>query len=117
MVLQRADLWKILARKELAKIKVRDSVSSYINTILGQRSLSPVSNYCLPRFTSHEESLDLFTLPDLLILCDNLCESGLAESRLHCNIYTVGSTSRNKAFLKVCLKTGTAKTLTKDNFI
>ena len=113
-ILMKADLLKILARKEFTKIATRDNSISYINTILGQRSLLPVSNYCIPKISSYESSLDLFILPEFLILCDNLCSTELAENRPGCDIFTVGSISRSQTFLDINFKTGTCRTVSKE---
>lgn len=117
----RSDLLKILARKEITKIPQRNSIDSYIRTILGQRNLAPVSGYCLPRFSGFEDSLELFTLPDILILCDNLCESEHVSDKRNTSskidIFTVGSTTRNKNFLEISFKTGRSKVSSRENFI
>lgn len=99
----RSDTLKILARKEITKIPQRDPIESYINTLLGQRSLTPVTNYALPKFTGFDDSLDFFCLPDYLILCDNLCETDRVEKGFS-EIYTVGSTSRTKTYLELNIR-------------
>lgn len=120
-MLLRSDLIKILARKELTKIPARNQTECYIRTILGQRSLAPVSNYCIPRFTSFEDSLELFTLPEVIVLCDNLCDTELISDRRNtsgkCDIYTVGSVSRNRNFLEVSIKTGESKAVSRDKYV
>lgn len=111
-IIFRSDLLKVLARKELIKIGQRNNTESYINTLLGQRNLAPVSNYCLPRMTGYDDSLELFTLPDNLILCDNLCDSESHDARANCHIFTVGSVSRTRTFLEIDFKKQAARQVT-----
>lgn len=116
-VVFRADLLKILARKELTKVTVRNNVESFVNTVLGQRNLAPVSNYCLPRLTGYEDSLELFSLPDQLILCDNLCESGHVDTRGKCDVFTAGSVSRQRGFLELDFINRDGRLISKDQLV
>lgn len=114
-VIFRSDLLKILARKEFIKIGQRNNLESYVNTLLGQRSLAPVSSYCMPRTTGYEDALEMFVLPDCLVLCDNLCESESIEKRGGCSIFTAGSVTRNKTFLEVNFSSLTARQVSRAN--
>lgn len=113
----RNDLLKILARKEFVKIAARNNSEAYINTIFGQRNLSPVSNFCVPKFTGFDDALDLFTLPDVLFLCDNLCETENAHQNMGRTVFTVGSVLRNNCFLEVDYRTMDSRIVMKDKFI
>lgn len=116
-VLIRADMLKILARKDIITGQPRNHLDSYVNTILGQRSLAPVSGYCIPKFAGFEESLEMYALPDIIFLCDNLTETQAVYGQKHLSIYTTGSVGRNRCYLEVNVKTKESKAVTRDKFV
>ena len=116
-VLIRADMLKILARKDIVTGQPRDYLDSYVNTILGQRSLAPVSGYCIPKFAGFEESLEMYALPDIIFLCDNLTETRAVYGQKHLSVYTTGSVGRNRCYLEVNVKTKESKAVTRDKFV
>jgi DNA polymerase alpha/epsilon subunit B len=116
-VLIRADMLKVMARKDIIIGQPRDHLDSYVNTILGQRSLVPVSGYCIPKFAGFEDSLEMYALPDIIFLCDNLTETKAVYGQKHLSIYTTGSVGRNRCYLEVNVKTKESKAVTRDKFV
>lgn len=116
-VLVRADMLKILARKDIITGQPRSHLDSYVNTILGQRSFAPVSGYCIPKFAGFEDSLEMYALPDIIFLCDNLAETQAVFGQKHLSIYTAGSVGRNRCYLEVNVKTKESKAVTRDKFV
>lgn len=94
----------------------RDISLSYAQTLLGQRSLAPVSPYCVPRLAAFDDALDLFTLPDTLILCDNLSDTEEIKSTENCKIFTVGSVNRLKNYFEIDVRANRAKSVSRDYF-
>lgn len=89
---------KPIARKEVFDFKREGNVdikTSYINTILGQRNLLPLTPDICPQFNGYSSSLELFSLPDYLVLCDNLLEMDLVNVK-QCGVKVVTVSSFEK---------------------
>lgn len=79
----------------------------FVNTIIGQRDMIPVANRIFPRFPGEFNALELFTLPDYLIFCDNFLKfnnkpfekSDESMNENPCNVVTVGSFRKTNEIL------------------
>lgn len=74
----------------------------YIQTILGQRNLLPLTPEICPQYNGFSSSLELFALPDYLVLCDNLLETEIKWVR-ECDVkvVTVGSFEKYGVYGKI----------------
>ena len=98
----RSETLKALSRREVITFKREkiDSAELLVNTILGQRNLVPLSKTIFPKLMQYEASLELFSLPDVVILCDNFVKFDRMFKK-GCWFLTVSSFGTSNQFIEV----------------